>query len=57
VWKDKKAVHFINTTYNPKEKTQVERKQKDSSGMMVDCLASVQKYNKFMGGVDIADAK
>lgn len=57
VWRDKKNVSFINTFYDFASTVSVKRKQKDGSILNVDCLPCVKGYNKFMGGVDLADQK
>ena len=55
VWKDKKAIPFINTICEPSSITSVKRKRKDGSRITVACLKSVQLYNSYMEGVDVAD--
>ena len=55
LWKDKKAIPFINTTCEPSEQTTVMRKKKDGSRITVPCPQSVKLYNSYMGGVDVAD--
>lgn len=55
LWKDKKAIPFINTTCEPSRETTVMRKKKDGSRITVPCPQSVQLYNSYMGGVDVAD--
>ena len=52
---DKKVVPFIDTICNPSNLTTVKRKKKDGSTVNVSCPLSVQLYNKYMGGVDMAD--
>ena len=56
-WQDKKTVKFINTISLSTEQSEVKRKNKDGSSSMVACPQSVKKYNQYMGGVDMADAK
>ena len=56
-WQDKKPVFFINTVINPRTVTSVRRKQKDGSTINYSCPEAVSLYNKYMGGVDLADAK
>lgn len=51
---DNKAVHFISN-FHGSEITNVNRKNKDGSSVLIKCLASVSDYNKYMGGVDHAD--
>ena len=55
-WKDKKPVYFINNITSPWEITTVVRKQKDGSNKAYPCPHAVDFYNKYMGGVDLADA-
>jgi hypothetical protein len=57
VWKDNKCVPFINTICPPGEEETVLRRAKDGSRQSVKCPASVKRYNQFMGGVDMADAR
>ena len=57
VWKDNKALAFINTVRPPDSFTTVNRKNKDGTRRQVPCPESVKSYNKFMGGVDLADAR
>lgn len=53
-WNDNKVVSFISN-YHGTEETDVERTQKDGSRKRVICPQVVKDYNKFMGGVDLAD--
>ena len=55
-WQDKKPVFFVNTVTNPRTVTSVRRKQKDGSTINYSCPEAVSLYNKYMGGVDMADA-
>jgi len=55
-WIDKKPVYFVNNITHPREVTTVSRKQKDGSRKTLDCPQAVSLYNKYMGGVDMADA-
>ena len=55
VWRDRKTIPFINTTCEPSKQTIVMRKKKDGSRIIVSCPQSVQLYNSYMGGVDVAD--
>ena len=57
VWKDKKAVAFINTICDPNETTTVARRNLDGSQTQVSCPSAVKHYNANMGGVDLADQK
>ena len=57
VWKDNKAVSMINTVTPPDSSATVNRKNKDGTRCQVPCPQSVKAYNKFMGGVDLADAR
>ena len=59
-WKDKKVVSMLNTDCNPNNPnnmTNVKRKGRDGQSTLVSCPESVKMYNKFMGGVDLADAR
>ena len=55
-WIDKKPVYFVNNITHPREVTTVSRKQKDGTRKTLDCPQAVSLYNKYMGGVDMADA-
>lgn len=48
---------MINTICDPSHMTTVKRRNKDGSSSIVNCPESVKMYNKYMGGVDIADMK
>ena len=54
-WKDKKAIPIINTICKTSSTTTVKRKMKDETRITVTCPEDVQKYNTYIGGVDIAD--
>ena len=54
-WVDKKQVTLINTLFPENFFTTVKRKGKDGSVTPVSCPAAVKYYNKYMGGVDLAD--
>jgi hypothetical protein len=56
-WKDKKVVNMLNTESNPLKTTHVKRKGQDGQSTLVSCPESVNLYNRFMGGVDLADAR
>ena len=56
-WQDKKLVHFVDTISNPLDSTQVTRKNKDGSQILVTCQHAVKMYNSSMGVVDVADSK
>lgn len=55
VWQDTKAITCASTNTAPDEVSQVTRKQKDGSRLMVQCPESIATYNKKMGGVDRND--
>lgn len=55
-WIDKKPVYFVNNVTDPREVSTVSRKQKDGTRKTLDCPEAVKLYNKYMGGVDMADA-
>ena len=57
IWKDKKAVAFINTVCSSTAQTQVLRRNKDGSRVSVPWPESVKLYNSYMGGVDLFDAR
>ena len=52
--KDKKAIPITNTLCKPSSITMVKWK-KDGTWITVACPEAVQKYNAYMGGVDISD--
>lgn len=54
-WKDRKAIPIINTLCKPSSNTTVKRKMKDGTRITVACPEAVQKYNAYIGGVDISD--
>ena len=47
---------FVNTVTDLREITEVRRKRPDGSAVRYPCPLSVHLYNKYMGGVDLADA-
>lgn len=53
-WQDNKPVHFISN-FHGTEETEIKRKNKDGSIMMIPSPHAVKDYNKYMGGVDKAD--
>ena len=55
-WRDRKHVLFVNNITYPWEVTTVVRKQKDGTTKRFPCPRAVELYNKYMGGVDMADA-
>ena len=55
-WRDKKPVYFVNNVTSPWDVTTVVRKQKDGSNKTYPYPLAVDLYNKYMGGVDLADA-
>ena len=54
-WKDKKAIPITTTICKSSSTTTVNRKMKDGTRITVACPEAVQKYNTYMGGVDIID--
>ena len=54
-WVDKKQVTLINNLCPENLFTTVKRKGKDGSVTPVPCPAAVRYYNKYMGGVALAD--
>ena len=57
VWKDNKIVSVINTISSPDSTTTVKRTSKDGTQAQIACPESIKLYNKYMGGVDLADAR
>jgi hypothetical protein len=53
-WEDNKSVWLISN-YHGTEQSSVLRTQKDGSKITVSCPPVVKDYNKYMGGVDLAD--
>ena len=48
---------MINTLSPPTSMTKVKRKGKDGQSSQIPCPESINLYIKFMGGVDLADAR
>ena len=57
IWKDKKAVAFVNTVTQPGTHINVTQRNKDGSRSQVSCPESVKHYNAHMGGVDLFDSR
>ena len=55
VWKDKKEVVAFFTESNPTRLVHVQRTQKDGTRASVQCPEAIQKYNRYVGGVDKGD--
>ena len=55
--RQKKLLHFINIIYCPNDSAEVKGRNKDGSQSDIPYPPSVKKYNCFMGGVDLLDAK
>ena len=55
-WRDRKHVFFVNNITDPRDVTTIVRRQKDGTTKSYPCPVSVDLYNKYMGGVDMADA-
>jgi len=55
-WQDKKHVLFVNNITDPREVATVVRKEKDGTNKTYLCPHAVNLYNKYMEGVDMADA-
>lgn len=53
-WQDNKTVWLV-TNYHGTENVSVNRTKKDGSKTVVSCPPVVRDYNKYMGGVDLAD--
>ena len=43
--------------YTPEQEEMVLRRAKDGSRQSVKCPTSVKLYNRYMGGVDVSDAR
>lgn len=54
-WKDTKAVFVATTAFDPKAVEQIERKQRDGQKKKIYCRQAIEKYTKYMGGVDYFD--
>lgn len=57
VWKDKRIVTLVNNITDPEAVSTVLRRNKDGTRSSVSCPESVQRYNSYMGGVDMFDAR
>uniref|UniRef100_A0A6P7H8S6 PiggyBac transposable element-derived protein 4-like n=1 Tax=Diabrotica virgifera virgifera TaxID=50390 RepID=A0A6P7H8S6_DIAVI len=55
-WLDTKEVLFLSNCHSP-SLSQTERKLKTGEKCTCDCPEAVEFYNKYMGGVDLADQK
>ena len=55
-WRDTKEVLVMSNCHTD-EMGKVKRTQKNGERMEVECPAAIDFYNKFMGGVDLADQK
>lgn len=53
-WRDNKPVHFASN-YHGNEINSVQRTMKDGSKLITRCPPVVKDYNRFMGGVNLAD--
>ena len=54
-WQDRKHVNLVNSITHPREVTAVVRKQKDGTTKRYPSPLAAELYNKYMGGVDMAD--
>ena len=54
-WRDRKLVYVMSTNSSPTDTTFVKRRAKDGSKDDIVCPKSISDYNRFMGGVDLAD--
>ena len=54
-WHDKRTVTLLSTNADPREMTEVQRKQKDGSIVNVRCPKILKLYTQNMNGVDRAD--
>jgi hypothetical protein len=57
VSKDKRTVTLVNNITDPEAVSTVLRKNKDGTRSSVSCPESVQRYDSYMGGVDMFDAR
>lgn len=54
-WHDKRTITLLSTNADPREMTEVQRKQKDGSIVNVRCPKILKLYTQNMNGVDRAD--
>jgi len=55
-WFDNKCVQLISNNVNPETTNKIKRWDRQSrSYVQIDCPTVVEEYNKYMGGVDLAD--
>jgi hypothetical protein len=54
-WLDKKQIYVLST--NSKDEVCKVSRRKGSEKLLVTCPSSIAKYNKYMGGVDLADQR
>lgn len=54
-WRDKRITNFLSTADSANDVTEVKRRKKDGSTVMVPAHAVISEYNKNMNGVDLAD--
>ena len=55
IWRDTKLVYVMSTNSSPSASTTVKRRAKDGSVADISCPENINLYNRFMGGVDMAD--
>lgn len=54
-WKDKRSVHLLSNFHDPRESTEVTRKEKNGTTSKVPCPMALFDYNKNMNFVDKFD--
>jgi hypothetical protein len=54
---NKRIVTLVNNITDPEAVSTVLRRNKDGTRSSVSCPESVQRYNSYMGGVDMFDAR
>ena len=55
IWRDTKMVYVMLTNSSSSASTTVKCRAKDGSVADISCPENVNLYNRFMGGVDMAD--
>lgn len=54
---DRKLVFLVSNFHNRKSFQIIQRKEKDDGKSLVKCPTSIVEYNKYMGGVDLANQR
>ena len=55
VWKDKQLVYVMSTNTKGDDRTVCQRKEKNGTMSSISIPMNTFLYNKYMGGVDMAD--